>query len=621
MKKIKNVISLLSLSLFILSLSILSKVFNSKFVLESKFCSPSQQEKVKPRFFNKIILTENFLKKAVAKSVFKKPLKEYEFECGKYRGKLILPATSDPKSFNPILAKETSTTQITSLLFEGLTKVDPKSLEVLPNLAKKWQTQDGKTWIFYLREDVKWSDGESFTADDVVFTFNDLIYNPEIPNSSRDIFTIEGEKIKVEKVDTYRVKFTLPSVFAPFLRALSQEILPKHCYYHLVKENKFNFSMGLDAKPHQIVGTGPFRLKKYLPGERVVLERNPYYWKKDSCGNRLPYLDEIIFVILPNQDTALLKFLEGEIDYYSLRPQDLAILGPKQEEDNFSIYNAGPSFGSNFLVLNQNPQLNPYTKKPFVIPYKLRWFQNEEFRKAISYAINREEIIQVVLNGLGVPQYSPLSPANKIYYTFSVTKYPYNPTKAKKILQKLGFSDRNGDGILEDSQGHKLEINFFTNGDNTQRVKIATLIKKDLEDIGMKINFLPLNFNNLVNKLVSTFDWEMILIGLTGGIGPYFGKNVWSYKGALHMWNPTKVALYEWEKEIEDIFNLSAKTLDEEERKKLFYRWQKIASSKLPLIYTVNTYSIYAVREKFGNLYPTAYGGAFSEVEYIYLQK
>ncbi len=551
--------------------------------------------------------------------VWQKPPTTYKLECGKYGGRLILYSTSDPKSFNPIVAKETSTTQITSFLFEGLTRIDPHTLEVIPNLAKKWETKNNKEWIFYLRDDVYFSDGVKFTADDVVFTFNKIIYNPKIPTGTRDIFTIDGREIKVEKIDDYTVKFVLPSVFSPFLRALSQEILPSHKYKELVDKGNFAFSMGLDSNPSEIVGTGPFRLKKYLPAEKVVLERNPYYWKQDKCGNKLPYLDEIVFIILPNPDTALLKFLEGEIDYYSLRPSDLAILG-REKRRNFAIYNAGIAFGSNFLVLNQNPSVNPHTKKPFVIPYKLNWFRNKLFRKAISFAIDRKKIITIVMNGLGVAQYSPLSPANVLYYTDEVVKYPHNPYLAKQILTQLGFKDTDGDGVLEDEDGHKLEINLFTNANSTQRITIATLIKRDLEKIGFKINFLPLDFNNLVNKLTVTYDWEMVLIGLTGGIEPYFGKNVWFSKGDLHMWNPTKKTLFDYEKRIDEIFDLSVKTFDVNERKKLFGEWQYIVSDNLPLIYTVLGYSLYAVRDCFGNLFPTVYGGAFSDIEYIYIK-
>ncbi|MBU1122793.1 MAG: ABC transporter substrate-binding protein [Candidatus Omnitrophica bacterium] len=528
---------------------------------------------------------------------------------------------SDPKSFNPVVAQETSTTQITSLIFEGLTRTDPLTLEVLPNLAQKWETDDGVEWIFYLRQDVKWSDGIKFSADDVVFTFNELVYNPQIPTSSRDIFTVDGETIEVIKIDEYTVKFKLPFIFAPFLRALSQEIMPKHKYSFLVSENKFTFSMGLDSKPEDIVGTGPFCLKQYLPSQMVVLEKNPFYWKKDSCGNKLPYLEKLVFIILSNSDISLLKFLENEIDYYSLRPQDLAILGPRQFKDKFTIYNAGPSLGSNFLVLNQNPEINPHTKKKYVTDYKLGWFGDRRFRQSISLAIDREKIITIVLNRLGIEQYSPLSSANKFFYTDDIQKYPYNLKAAKQLLFDMGFKDTNADGILEDNEGKRLEVNFFTNANDTQRVQIATLVKTDLAKLGMKINFLPLDFNNLVSKLTASHDWEMVLIGLTGGVEPYFGKNVWSYKGNLHMWNPTGKPIAEFEKEIEDIFNASARTLDTEERKKLFIRWQQIVSNELPLIYTVVSNSLYAVRDKFANLYPTVYGGAFSEIEYIFLKE
>ena len=550
--------------------------------------------------------------------IWQKPPHNYKFKCGSSGGSLILYASSDPKSFNPIVAQETSTTQFTSLLFEGLTKVDPHTLKVVPNLARSWETQDGKKWIFHLRRDVYWSDGRKFTARDVVFTFNNIIYNPRIPTGTKDIFTISGKVIKVRALDNYTVEFVLPSVFVPFLRALSQDILPRHKYLPLVKEGKFTFSMGLDSSPEDIVGTGPFRLKEYLAGEKVVLERNPYYWEKDSCGKRLPYLDKIIFVILPNPETALLRFLDGELDYYSLRPQDLPILGPRENKD-FTIYNAGIAFGSNFLVFNENPDINPRTKKYYVKPYKLRWFRDKRFRKAVSFAINRERIIKVVMNGLGVPQYSPLSPANTLFYNNNVVKYPYNPKKARDILRRLGFRDSDSDGILEDKYGNRLEINLFTNANSSERVAIASLIKEDLENIGFKINFVPLDFNNLVTKLTATFNWEAVIIGLTGGIEPYFGKNVWSYEGDLHAWNPTKKALDDYEVKIDDIFNKSVKTPDVAERKKLFDKWQYIVSDNLPFIYTVQGYSIYAVRNRFGNLFPTVYGGAFSEIERIYV--
>ncbi|MFH1768695.1 MAG: ABC transporter substrate-binding protein, partial [Candidatus Omnitrophota bacterium] len=261
-----------------------------------------------------LIVSFSFASKILNAKVWQDPVEDYTLECGIPGGRLTLAITGDPKSFNPIVAKETSTTQITAYLFEGLTKQDPRTLEVLPNLARRWHTDDGIAWTFYLRDDVYFSDGKHFSADDVVFTFNELIYNPDIPSSSRDILTIEGKKIIVEKVDAYTVKITLPSVFSPFLRAVGGvEILPKHKYHTLVSEKKFNFSMGLGSKTSDIVGSGPFLLRRYLPSQQVVLEKNPYYWQKDVCGRQLPYLEEIVFIILANPETVLLKFLEKEI--------------------------------------------------------------------------------------------------------------------------------------------------------------------------------------------------------------------------------------------------------------------------------------------------------------------
>jgi len=548
---------------------------------------------------------------------------DYHFGGGRYKGRLILSATSDPKSFNPIVAKETSTTAITGLIFEGLTETNGVTLEVEPNLAHRWEvSDDGKVWTFYLREDLYWSDGKLFTSDDVVFTFNQLIYNPDIPTSARDIFTIEGKIFKVTKIDKFTVRFSLPCQFAPFLRSMSQEILPKHVLEEIVREGKFNYHWGLDTKPEDIIGTGPFKLESYLPGERIILTRNPNYWKRDKEGNRLPYLDKIIYVIVQNQDVALLKFQEGELDYIGLRGQDYPVLKPKEKEGDFTIYNTGPAFGTNFLVFNQNKTKNPTTGKFYVNPVKLKWFTDLNFRKAVVHAIDKQSIIDIVMNGLGFVQDSSMSPSSGFFYNPDVRKYEYNINKAKAILKEIGIYDHNSDGVAEDSQGNRIEFNLFTNADNTQRVRIANIIRKDMERLGFKVNFVPLAFNQLVSKLDSTYDWDAIIIGLTGGIEPHFGNNVWQSSGHLHMWYPRqRNPQTQWEAQIDKIFNEAAQELQEEKRKALYDRWQEIVAQELPLIYTVLPANIFAVRNKFGNLHPTSYGGAFHNLEEIYIKE
>ncbi len=539
----------------------------------------------------------------------------------KYGGELILSTTSDPKSFNDITAKETSTTEITSYMFEGLTRENAFTLKVEPNLAERWEvSEDGLTWTFHLRPDVKWFDGVSLTADDVVFTFNDLIYNPDIASSAADIFTIDDKPFKVEKVDDLTVKFTLPVKFAPFLRGMSQAILPKHKLMQAVKDKKFNFTWGIDTDPKEIIGTGPFKLKEYLPGQRIVLERNPFYWKHSKEGDPLPYLDKVIYVIVQSSDVELLKFMEGTLDYYGLRGMDYSLLKPLAKKNNFTIYDMGPDTGSNFLFFNLNTDINPKTKKPFVDPVKSTWFNNLDFRRAVAHAIDKARIIEIVKNGLGYPQDSAMGPGTGFFNNPNVIKYDYDLNKAKEILEKAGFKDLNGDGYIEDPQGHTVEFNLETSAGNNERTDMGGIIRHDLETLGMKVNFQPLEFNNLVTKINSTFDWDAIILGLTGGVEPHFGKNVWTSNGQLHMWHPkqTKPAT-DWEKRLDEIFSSGVQELDDNKRKVLYDEFQMIVSEKLPLIYTVLSAKLAAVRNKFGNLKPSNYGGVFHNLEEIYV--
>ncbi len=531
---------------------------------------------------------------------------------------------SDPKSFNDIVAKETSSSLVTSLIFEGLTKTNAFTLQVEPFLARDWAvSEDGLTWTFYLREDVLWNDGYPFTADDVVFTFNDLIYNDTVPTSSRDIFTIEDKPFDVLKLDDYTVQFHLPVKFAPFLRAMGQPILPKHRLLHAVRDGKFNFTWGIDTPPEDIVGTGPFKLAQYRPGERIVLQRNERYWQRSAEGDALPYLDRIIFLIVQNQDVEILKFFDGEIDYCVIsRGNDYPLLKPLEAEKDFTIYEAGPNFGTNFLVFNQNQGTNPETGSPFVDPVKLSWFRNPDFRRAVAHAIDKARMIDILKNQLGYPQDGALSPSAGFFYNPEVTRYDYNLDKARELLSKNGFIDRDADGVLEDTSGNPVQFNLFTNSNNAERVQIAAIIRHDLQSLGMKVNFLALEFNSLVSKLNATYDWDAIILGLTGGVEPHFGKNVWDSSGQLHMWYPgQETPATEWEERIDEIFAAGVQELDDHKRKILYDEWQKIVAEELPFIYTILGSNIFAVRNKFGNLKPSSYAGAFHNIEEIYILK
>ena len=539
-------------------------------------------------------------------------------------GSLVLATSSDPKTFNDIVASDVNSSAVTAMLFEGLTTADPFTLKVIPNLAQSWNVSpDGLQWTFHLRQDVQWSDGIAFSADDVVFTFNDLIYNPDIPSSSKDVLSIKGKPLKVEKIDQYTVRFTLPVKFAPFLRAMGQTILPKHCLYKAVQDKKFSFTWGIDSPPEKIIGTGPFMLSEYHPGERIIFKRNPHYWKRSTQGEALPFLDRVIYLIIPDPQAQLLKFMDGELDATSVSGSDYPLLKPMEKDKNFHIYEAGADYSSNFVTFNENPAVNPKTHQSFIDPVKLSWFTNVSFRRAVAHAIDKKRIIEILNNGFGQPQNSSMSPSSGFYYDPDVTVYDYDLDKAKDVLKQAGFKYSPSEGILKDPQGHRVEFNFYTaNTGTASREQMAAIIRWDLERLGMKVNLVPVEFNTLVNKLMSSFDWDMVMIGLTGGVEPHFGQNVWRSSGGLHLWNPHQAKpATTWEKRIDEIYDQGAQELDENKRKVLYNEFERIVADQLPLIYTVLNVDMYAVRNKFGNLTPTVNGGAFHNIEEIYIKK
>ncbi len=540
----------------------------------------------------------------------------------RHGGTMVLGASSDPKSFNAIIAKETTTTLVTSLIFEGLTRTNVFTLQPEPNLARSWDVDDtGRQWTFYLRKDVRWNDGQPFTADDVLFTFNDLIFNDKIPSSARDIFTIEGEPFQVVKLDDFTVRFILPKKFAPFLMSMGQAILPRHKLMSPVQNNEFSFTWGIDTPPEEIIGTGPFRLVRYQPGERLVFERNPFYWKKSEAGEPLPYIAKLIYLIIPSRDAMTLRFLDGELDYVDVRGKDYPLLKPLEQDRHFTLYDEGAAFGSQFLVFNQHLGRDPQSGRPFVDPVKLKWFTDVRFRRAVAHAVDKDRMIEILMNELGDPQHGPLSPAAGYFYNPDVPCYEYDLARAAGLLREAGFADRDQDGIIEDPDGNDVRFNLFTNSGNDARVQIAAILRHDLQQLGMEVNFLQMEFNTLVSKLNATHDWDAIVLGLTGGIEPHFGRNVWHSSGQLHMWHPRQdVPATPWEGRIDEIFEAGVQELDRAKRKALYDEWQRIVARQLPFIYTVLERNIFAVRNRFGNLRPNSYGGAFHNLEEIYIE-
>jgi peptide/nickel transport system substrate-binding protein len=533
---------------------------------------------------------------------------------GKRGGTILDAVFAGPKTFNMLIAGETSSTGAVGVMFPGLLTRNAETLKIEPELAESYQqTNGGRTWTFKLRPGLKWSDGQPFTADDVTFTL-DLIYDTKIETPQRELMLLDGKPWQYKKVDEQTVRIDLPAPFGPFLDIAGFPILPKHKLNAAWKEGKFNSTWGVDTPATELVGMGPLLLQKYDPGQRLLYRRNPYYWKLAADGTQLPFLDSQVTQVVPDMNTVNLKFKSKETDTIDLSPQDWAGMKAGEAEGGYHALNLGPSWGSNYVVLNQNPRASK------LLAYKREWFAKKEFRQAISYAINRKSMIETVFRGLARPQWSPVSEANKVFYNAKVKQYPYDPARAKSLLAGLGFRDKNGDGILEDPAGHAVEFSLLTNTGNNVRSAMSAVIQDDLKQVGINLHLTPIEFNNLVTRLMNTYDWEAILLGFTGGPEPHSGASIWTSRGPMHGWNPRQAkAATPWEAQIDQLFSQGAKTVDPVKRKAIYDQWQQIASEELPLIFLVTPDSLAAIRDRLGNMKPTSLSRRWN-IEELYIK-
>lgn len=547
---------------------------------------------------------------------------------GKYGGQIVTSTIGEgPKTFNPWVSKDATSSQIGELMYDSLFSTDPDTGEVIPSLAKKMiVSEDLKTYTIKLRKGVKWTDGKEITADDVVFTWNDIILAGYGNTSLRDSVLIDGEYPKVKKIDKYTVEFKIKKPFAPFQRFVGTQIAPEHIFKPIINKGKryFDTYLGTTVNPNDIVASGPFLLEEYVPAQRVILKRNPNYYAIDDNKNILPYIDKYVILIVGDLNNELLKFESGELDVISVRGKDLPRFKEKEKKSDFTIYNLGPNTGTMFLAFNMNTRKNK-DGKYYVNPVKQKWFNDKNFRTAVDYAIDRTAMVNNIANGVAQPLFTAES-LSSIYLNEALASgHEKDLEYAKLLLKESGFYfDKNG--YLHDKEGNTVEFDLYTNAGQTEREACGVMVKEDLKDLGIKINFKPIEFNSLVNKMMSTSDWDMVLMGLTGSpLEPHSGKNVWNSNGHLHIFNmrfqgDTNDTVLEWEKELDDIIEQGALELEYTKRKAIYDKYQQIIYDERPIIYLYSPLSIVAVKNKIKNLHPTPLGGTLHNLDELYIE-
>jgi peptide/nickel transport system substrate-binding protein len=541
--------------------------------------------------------------------------------------RLVVPTPSGPSTFNYPLNQ--SAYSVFGYMYEGLINENGLTSKLEPGLAESWEvSKDGKKIVFNLREGLKWSDGEPMTTDDIIFSYEKIYFNDKIPSGLKDTLRVGMSRKfpKLKKLDSRRVEFSVAEPFAPFIRyAGGIPILPAHILQESISNTeaddkpKFLSTWGTDTDPKKIVGNGQYRMLSYTPNQRVVLEKNPYFWRKDAEGNSQPYIQQIVWQIIENTDTQLLNFRSGDLDTLDVQPEVFPLLKREEKRGKYTVFNGGPDTGSVFMCFNLNKGRNAQNQ-PFVDPVKSRWFATKEFRQAIAYGINRDAMTNNIYRGLGAPLHSPI-PAQSPFYLSpeqGLKTYSYDPQKSKDLLLSAGFK-YNSNGELLDAEGNQVRFTLLMAAGKKVREQMGTQIKQDLGKLGMQIDTQFLSFNTYVEKLRLTKNWDTYLGGFTGGLEPHSGYNIWSVKGTLHSFNqgpqvgepPIKGwEVYDWEQKIDDLYVKASQELDEAKRKELYGDTQRIIAEQVPFIYMVNPLTFEAVRDRISGIRYSALGGA-----------
>jgi peptide/nickel transport system substrate-binding protein len=535
-------------------------------------------------------------------------------------GRIVVALRSEPKTLNPVLAADAPSRDVIRCMTADLIHINRETQKTEPALAKSWRvSRDGRQYTLHLRRGVRFSDGQPMTADDVVFTFQ-VYLDEKVHSPQRDLLVVGGKPLTVEKLDSDTVRFELAQPYAAAERLFdSLAILPKHLLEGAYHDGTFSQAWGLSTAPAQLAGLGPYRLKQYVPGERIVLERNPYYWKEDQKGNRLPYLDEVSFLFVPSEDAQVIRFQAGDTDILSrFSAENYSVLEKQQVARGYHLFDLGPSLEYNFVFFNLN---DVASKNLPEIAKKQAWFQDVRFRQAVSAALDRDAIVRLVYNGRATSLWGHVTPGNKLWVDSQIAHPARSLDRARTLLQSAGFSWKS-DGSLVDPHGNPVEFSILTSSSNAQRVKMATLIQDDLNQLGMNVHIVPLEFRAVVDRILNSYDFEAAIMGLGGGdADPNSEMNVWLSSGGTHLWhaNQTQPAT-PWEAEVDRLMQQQLVTLDYAKRKRLYDRVQEIVAEDLPVICLASPNILVGAKDRIGNFQPAILDPyALWNVEQLYI--
>jgi len=531
---------------------------------------------------------------------------------GQQGGSVTIDNIDNPKTFNPITQNEASSSAVTSLMHEAL--IDntgqatlARSLDIAPN-----QT----TVTITLREGSSFSDGEPMTADDVVFTLNNVVFNPTISSTLKDAWRVSGTFPRVTALDALTIEIAAPVPFSGLLSAIaSTPILPQHLLQDDVDSGNFNAAWGIGTSPDEIAGIGPFRLKSFVAGQQVALERNPFYSKVDENGTQLPYLNEITLPVVADDNVRLLRFSNGQTEIYPPRPEDVPLLRQQSAQGvAVSVQEAG-TIDMNVIAFNQDSaDSNLQTL-----------FRDVRFRQAVSFATNRQGMISANLNSLGEARFGPgISPLFWIGDDANFPTFQFNLGQAASLLDEIGLAT-GSDGMRQFADGSPVEFTLLTVQGSTVLTNDAVLFANDLGRIGIQVNVRPLDLNAVIDQLLGTLppQFDAVRITINGGDGdPNLLRSVFESTGSLHFWKFSDgfgAAVADWQNEVDDLLEQQAQSLDLNQRANLLADFQVLVAENQPVIFLYNAQGLQTFREdRVGNFSGTVENATLLNAEILF---
>jgi peptide/nickel transport system substrate-binding protein len=527
-------------------------------------------------------------------------------EIGRSGGRLVVSLRAEPKTLNPLTAADAPSREVIGAMQADLVHINRATQLTEPALAKSWKiSSDGLQYTLTLRQGLRFSDGHSLDADDVLFTFR-VYLDESVHATQRDQLIVGGKPITVRRVDAQTLVFQFAKPDGVEERLFDGfAILPRHLLEKPYQEGKLAQLWTTSTPPNEWAGLGPFRLKEYVAGQKLVLERNPYYWKTDTKGNRLPYLDELVFLFVPSADAQVLRFQSGETDIIThLGAENFSVLS-RQPRGN-TMADAGPGLEYNFLFFNLNDLRE---KSSADLAHKQKWFREVKFRQAVSAAVDREAIVRLVYQGRGAALWGPVTPGNRRWVNAAIPHAPRSLEHARALLKEAGFSwsaTSNSESALLDLDGKPVEFSILTSSSNADRTKMATLVQDDLKQLGMHVQVVPLEFRSLIDRVTQTKEYDACLLGLTSfDADPTPDLNVWLSSGGTHLWNPSQLhPSTNWEAEIDRLMEQQLSTPGYDQRKKLYDRVQEILAENQPMIFLASPDILVGSKNSIANVHP-----------------